>query len=201
MEGTPSYWQKPLVSNHWTQNKFCWASAVTIAGSQTRFQSILWNQVIFKNNYSTNWHAKINILYLTAFIFIRVYEQGIYMGVENSLLYSLPSCTRVLIRISWFDSNSILTGRTEVEGGGGGWWTHPRVSDMLHYFETNLPLEVHFIGGGTAGALWRHQHNNGFIHYSTGRPWQQSFYMYLNQLIIDLYSFMTNSCLNTWFID
>ena len=128
MEGTPSYWQKPLVSNHWTQNKFCWDSAITVAGSQTRFQSILWNQVIFKNNYSTNWHAKINILYLTAFIFIRVYEQGIYMGVENSLLYSLPSCTRVLIRISWFDSNSILTGRTEVEGGGGGGLMDPSQS-------------------------------------------------------------------------
>ena len=93
----------------------------------------------------------------------------------------------------------------------GGWWIDPRVFDMLQYFETNSPLveslwssqqdEVYFIGGGTAGGLWRHQHNNGFIDYSTEKLWQQSFYMYLNQLIIDLYRFMTNSCLNSWFID
>ena len=42
-----------------------------------------------------------------------------------------------------------------------------RVSDMLQYFETILPLveslwsslqgEVEFMGGGAAGGLWRHQ--------------------------------------------
>ena len=43
----------------------------------------------------------------------------------------------------------------------------PRVFDMLHFFETILPLveslwssqqgEVYFMGGGAAGGPWRHQ--------------------------------------------
>ena len=72
-----------------------------------------------------------------------------------------------------FSVESLLTlGRARrhtptVVQGGEALMELPWVFDMLHYFETILPLveslwsflqhEGYFLGGGAAGGLWRHQ--------------------------------------------